>query len=75
MKAKLINTVSDIISVSADEIQNNPSSFGIGKPEAWDSLAHLAIMTEIEDLLNEELSIAEMESMNNMQKILDRFAD
>lgn len=72
MKEQLIKFVADIISVNPEDIQADLSAFGINSPGAWDSLAHLAIMTEIEDTLGVELSITEIEEMNNMQKIIER---
>lgn len=72
MKEQLIKFVADIVSVSPEDIQADPSSFGINAPGTWDSLAHLAIMTELEDMLGVELSISEIEEMDNMQKIIER---
>ena len=72
MKEQIIGFVSDAISVPADDIRKNPSSYGLGATVSWDSLVHLAIMTELEEILGEEISIEEMEELKDMQTILDR---
>jgi len=71
VKEKLITVVSDILSVSSADLLADPSAYKLSNPVAWDSLAHLAIMTELEELLDRELSIDEMEQMDTLEKILN----
>ena len=71
MKEKLIAAVSNILSTSVDDLQADPSAYKLSNPVSWDSLAHLAIMTELEELLGRELSIDEMEEMDTLEKILN----
>lgn len=71
MKEQIVKSISGIISISANDIQSDPSAYGLGSPDTWDSLAHLAIMSEMEDALGVEISIEKMEEMNDAQKILN----
>lgn len=71
MKEQLIAAVSDILSVSATDLQADPGAYRLSNPVSWDSLAHLAIMTELEELLGRELSMDEMEEMDTLEKILN----
>jgi len=70
MKIKLFDIVGDILSMNPSEVEENASELRLGSPEAWDSLSHLAIMTELEDALNRELTIEEMEDLNSLDKIM-----
>ena len=71
MKDKLIMAISDILSVPVADLKADPSAYSLSNPASWDSLAHLAIMTELEELLDRELSIDEMEEMDTLEKILN----
>jgi acyl carrier protein len=75
MKEKLIAAISDILSVSVEEIRENQGDYKILNPVSWDSLAHLAIMSEVEEILGRELSIDEMEELDTLPKILELIGD
>lgn len=75
MKEKLIAAISDILSVSMEEIRENQGDYKILNPVSWDSLAHLAIMSEVEEILGRELSIDEMQELDTLQKILELIGD
>ncbi|MDC0953302.1 acyl carrier protein [Porticoccaceae bacterium] len=70
MKDNVIQVIANIIKVTPDEIAADIGGFSLGKVSGWDSLAHLAIMTEIEDEYDLDLSIDEMEELNSVAKIL-----
>lgn len=72
MKEKLIHFVSEYLSIPYESLVQSPHEFGITKPSLWDSLAHLAIMTELEEILDRELSIEEMEELSTLDKILQK---
>jgi acyl carrier protein len=71
MKEKVYEFVSGILSISIEELRQSPNDFRLSSPNSWDSLAHLAIMTELEELLDKELSIDEMEELDSLQKIIN----
>jgi len=71
MKDKLIMALSDILSVPVADLEADPSAYSLSNPVSWDSIAHLAIMTELEELLGRELSMDEMEEMDTLEKILN----
>ena len=75
MKERLIAAVSNILSIREADLQANPGAYRLSNPVSWDSLAHLAIMTELEELLDRELSVHEMEEMDTLEKILDVLSD
>lgn len=70
MKDKLMAAISDILSVSLEELRENQSNYKILNPVSWDSLAHLAIMSEVEEILGREIPIDEMEELDTLEKIL-----
>ena len=71
MSQTVIQVIANIIKVTPDEINANVEEFFLGNVSGWDSLAHLAIMTEIEDEYDLDLSIEEMEEMDSVVKILN----
>jgi len=71
MNQTVIQVIANIIKVTPDEINANVEEFSLGKVSGWDSLAHLAIMTEIEDEYDLDLSIDEMEELDSVVKILN----
>jgi len=71
MNQTVIQVIANIIKVTPDEISANVEEFSLGKVSGWDSLAHLAIMTEIEDEYDLDLSIDEMEELDSVVKILN----
>ena len=75
MKEKIIEAVSNILSISAADLQADPGAYRLSNPVSWDSLAHLSIMSELEELLDKELSIAEMEELDTLEKILNEIGD
>ncbi|MDB4822099.1 acyl carrier protein [Candidatus Pseudothioglobus singularis] len=75
MKNKIIQIVSDIISINVDDLLNEPSNFKMGSPVSWDSLAHLAIMSELEDYSGKEISVQDMERMNSLDEIINFFVE
>jgi len=75
MKEKLFASVSNILSISVVDLKADPGAYKLSSPVSWDSLAHLAIMTELEELLDRELSMEEMEEMDTLEKILDFLSD
>lgn len=70
MNHKIIQTIANIIKVTPDEIRADIEDFSLGKVSGWDSLAHLSIMSEIEDEFDLDLSIDEMEHLDSVTKIL-----
>ena len=70
MEEKIINIIASIIKTKPEEISNNIDNFALGSVSGWDSLAHLSIMTELEDEYDLDLSIDEMESLDSVKKIL-----
>lgn len=72
MEERFIEAVSNILSIAIHDLSVDPASYGIAKTAAWDSLAHLAIMTELEELIGQEISIDEMEELDTLEKILAR---
>lgn len=71
MKDKLIAAVSDIINVPASALISAPENYRLGDPPAWDSLTHLAIMTELENLSGREVSMDDMERLDTLVKIIE----
>ena len=70
MEEKIINIIASIIKTKPEVISNNTDNFSLGNVSGWDSLAHLSIMTELEDEYDLDLSIDEMESLDSVKKIL-----
>lgn len=71
MNQTVIQIIANIIKVTPNEINSNVDAFSLGKVSGWDSLAHLAIMTEIEDEYDLDLSIDDMEELDSIVKILN----
>ena len=71
MEDKLIKIIADIIKVEVSVNDQNIDNYALGKVSGWDSLAHLAIMAEIESMLEVELSIEEMEDLDSIKKIIE----
>tara|TARA_B100001093_G_scaffold490523_1_gene529635 strand:- start:341 stop:583 length:243 start_codon:yes stop_codon:yes gene_type:complete len=69
----IIDIISEIIKVDSAEIAQDPSSFGLGETDGWDSLVHLEIMTALEEEYDIELSIEDMEATDTAEKILRYF--
>lgn len=71
MKDKLIAAIADIISVPESLLASTPEKYGLGNPNAWDSLTHLAVMTELENISGREVSMDDMENLDNLVKIIE----
>ena len=71
MKEELITAISNIISVPEDELKATPENFYIGNPIAWDSLTHLAIMFELENISGKEISVEDMENLDTLLKVIE----
>lgn len=68
MKKKLKNLISKILKVKKDKITLNT---GINNLEQWDSLAHLSILTEIDNLSKGKASkIKGLSNANTVKEIL-----
>ena len=71
MQNKIISIIANIIKINPDEISSNIDDYYLGSTAGWDSLAHLSIMTELEDDYDLDLSIDEMENLDSVKKIID----
>jgi len=71
MKNKIIEIISDILRVDKKIVSENLNDYALGRVSGWDSLSHLAIMAEIEQYLDHELSIDEMEDLNSANNIIE----
>lgn len=71
MKEKLIAAISNIISVKEDQLKANPENYYIGNPVAWDSLSHLSIMFELENISGKEISVEDMENLDTLSKVIE----
>ena len=67
----ILDTISELVGIDRDELKQRPTEYGLGKLELWDSLIHLAIMTEIEDKFEIELTVEEMEALSDVASILN----
>ena len=74
MREKIALIISEIAKIEAADVLADPSGFGMSKTVGWDSLAHLSIMTAIEDEFDIELSIEDMEALDTAEKIFERLA-
>jgi acyl carrier protein len=70
MEDKIVEIISNILRVDKKAVLENMDDYALGKVSSWDSLSHLAIMSEIEQYLENELSIDEMEELNSANKII-----
>ena len=71
MKDKMLAAVSEIINVPVSALSSAPENYRLSDPTAWDSLTHLAIMTELEALSGREVSMDDMERLDTLVKIID----
>ena len=71
MKSELYEIIGDILTMDPSEVEAQTDTLKLGNPVSWDSLSHLAIMTELEDILDRELTIEEMEELDSLQKIIE----
>ena len=71
MQNKIISIIANIIKINPDEISSNIDDYYLGSTAGWYSLAHLSIMTELEDEYDLDLSIDEMENLDSVKKIID----
>ena len=70
MKKRVIEIVANNLNLDALEIENNSIRVAFNETEGWDSLAHLSIMTDLEDEFDLEIEIDEMEELIDIDKIV-----
>jgi len=67
MDTKIKRIMADILGLDADQIRDSTS---MENTMSWDSLAHINLMSAIEQELGITLEIGEMEEMRSFGKIL-----
>ena len=68
---RFLKAASELLMTPEKELVETPSNFGIKIHSNWDSLAHLALMSELEEITGRELSIEDMGKMDTLPKILE----
>jgi len=66
--SKLIEIMSEKLSIPKEEI-NDETAYNVAKN--WDSINHLAIVSELEDAYGIELDVDEITAMENVKVIKD----
>ena len=66
METKVRRIMADILGLDAAQIGNHTS---MDNTVSWDSLAHISLMTAIEEEFEISLDIDEIESMRSMEHI------
>lgn len=67
MEQRIKQIMSDILDVEFYEINANTS---VDSTSSWDSLAHINLMSAIEQEFEIELTVAEIESMHSYRSII-----
>ena len=71
MKEKYIQLFVDAFNVSADKVN---SDVAMGKTEGWDSVGHVAFITELEDAFDIMLETEEIIQLNSYDKGIEILA-
>ena len=71
MEEKIIEIVSKILNIEAALVLERKNELAFNETAEWDSLAHLSIMTELEDQFDLDLNIDDMENLTSISKIQD----
>tara|TARA_Y100001954_G_C15829355_1_gene614235 strand:- start:12713 stop:12958 length:246 start_codon:yes stop_codon:yes gene_type:complete len=66
-----LSSVSGLLSISIEDLKESPCDHSMSSNALWDSLSHLAIMSELEEVIGSELSIEQMQQLDDMKKIFD----
>ena len=71
MKNRILEIITDNLNLDPKVIEENDDVLSFNKTKGWDSLAHLSIMTDLEDEFNIEIDIDDMEKLVSLSDILD----
>ena len=71
MKNRILEIITDNLNLDPKVIEENDDVLSFNKTKGWDSLAHLSIMTDLEDEFNIEIDIDDMEKLVSISDILD----
>lgn len=69
MEKKIIQIVAKNLNIDIAMIEDGKLQVEFNVTPEWDSLAHLSIMTDIEDEFDLEIDIDEMEKLTTISKI------
>ena len=70
MENKIILIISQILNMEVSLVIEKKNKLAFNETPEWDSLAHLSIMTELEDQFDLDLEIDDMEKLTTIPKIL-----
>ena len=71
MKARIIEIIAHNLNLDPKMVEASASDLSFSKTNGWDSLAHLSIMTDLEDEFNVEIDIDDMEKLVSVSDISD----
>ncbi len=72
MNEKIFEIIARVLKMDINEINEELS---IEATEKWDSLAHLMIISEIEEKLNKKIPLEKVIELCNVQDLLDAIED